>query len=64
MLFRSSCDRILSDYEATRKYPSGGFVDLCNHCYRTIKDDVVSIDRPDLEGIIDVEELEEFDSYE
>ena len=43
---------------------SGGFVDLCNHCYRTIKDDVVSIDRPDLEGIIDVEELEEFDGYE
>lgn len=28
-----SCDVPLSDYESTRKYEDGTFVDLCNHCW-------------------------------
>jgi len=47
------CDKILNDFEATRRYPSGGFVDMCNSCYRTVRYDLYTIDRPDLEDILD-----------
>lgn len=44
-----SCNALLSDYEATRKSASTNeFLDLCNHCYYTISDDVASLDRTDL----------------
>ena len=52
-----SCDRILNDYESTRKSAvTGEYIDLCNHCYSTIKDQVYSKERVDL--------LTESDSYE
>ena len=36
-----SCNRILSDREATRKYQSSGtFLDLCDQCYEPIKEEV------------------------
>lgn len=28
-----SCNKLLSDFESTRKYEDGSFVDLCNHCW-------------------------------
>lgn len=28
-----ACDVILTDFEATRKYEDGSFVDMCNHCF-------------------------------
>ena len=31
-----SCNDILSDREATRKYPSGEFIDLCDFCIKEI----------------------------
>jgi hypothetical protein len=44
-----SCNALLSDYEATRKSASTNeFLDLCNHCYYTISDDVASLYRTDL----------------
>lgn len=44
-----ACDAELSDFEATRKYPeSKKFVDLCNHCFSTIKDQVNAVERYDL----------------
>ena len=44
-----SCNAILSDFEATRKsVNTGTYLDLCNHCYYTISDDVVSLERDDL----------------
>lgn len=56
-----SCDSVLSDYEATRKYPNKKFIDLCNGCYRYIKYDVYAVDRPDLEGAIDELEINQLD---
>jgi hypothetical protein len=44
-----ACDVVLSDFEATRKYQeSGKYVDLCNHCYKTVAQDINAIERPDL----------------
>lgn len=44
-----SCNVSLSDFEATRKAAgSGDYLDLCNHCYYTISDDVASLERTDL----------------
>ena len=53
-----SCDRILSDFEATRKYPSNEYIDLCNSCFKTIKQDIEYSERMDL---MDVEAELEFD---
>lgn len=36
----AACNSALSDYEATRKNSNGDFVDLCNYCFETIKEDV------------------------
>lgn len=55
-----SCDTILTDQEATRKYASSGtFIDLCNKCFSTIADDI-----PDLESetIADEFSTEDVDS--
>lgn len=61
-----ACDKILSDYEATRKYESNGeFVDLCNECLHA--SDLVNInfmDRPDLSNVEDQTDEIEGDSYE
>jgi len=44
-----ACDALLSDYEATRKSElTGEYVDLCNHCYVAIKNDVIVVEREDL----------------
>jgi len=52
-----SCDKILNDYESTRKSNmTGEYIDLCNHCYSTIKDQIYTKERIDL--------LTESDSYE
>lgn len=52
-----SCDKILNDYESTRKSAiTGEYYDLCNACFSTIKDQVYSKERIDL--------ITESDSYE
>ena len=52
-----SCNKILNDYESTRKSTvTGDYIDLCNHCYSTIKDQIYTKERVDL--------LTESDSYE
>lgn len=43
-----ACNVELNDYEATRKDLHGDYIDMCNHCYSTIKDDILSTDREDL----------------
>ena len=44
-----SCDKNLTDFEATRKSVfSGEFIDLCNRCFASVSDDLQTIDRPDL----------------
>lgn len=52
-----SCNVILTDFEATRKSATtNDYLDLCNHCFYHISDDVESLERTDLEhedGILD-----------
>lgn len=48
-----SCDEILTDREAVRKYPDGDYLDLCDSCYYEIKDYVSYYD----EEILDEREL-------
>ena len=44
-----ACNKILNDFEATRKSATTGeYVDLCNHCFSTISDQVYVTERWDL----------------
>lgn len=45
-----ACNKILSDYEATRKFSqSKEYVDLCNHCfYSGVNEDLDTEEREDL----------------
>ena len=60
------CDRALSDFESTRKsVTTGEFLDMCNKCYSTIKDDLLSEERYDLyDGDEDEETNEEEENYD
>lgn len=53
------CDKLLSDFESTRKsVNTGDYLDMCNKCYSTIKEDLHAEERYDLfDG--DEEELED-----
>ena len=45
-----ACDTIMSSFELTRKYAeSGEYIDLCNHCFKTIANEVPVIERYDLQ---------------
>lgn len=40
-----SCNKILSDKEATRKYATtGDFIDLCDHCFVDVEEDIPYIE--------------------
>ena len=43
-----ACNKNLTDFESTRKDRGGNFVDLCNHCYHSIQNDLHAEERPDL----------------
>lgn len=44
-----SCDKNLTDFEATRRSAStDDFIDLCNMCFSSISDDLQTIERADL----------------
>jgi hypothetical protein len=43
------CDKKLSDFEATRKsINTNEYLDMCNKCYNTISNQVLSYERYDL----------------
>jgi len=43
------CNKALSDFESTRRSAlTGEFLDMCNDCFYTIKDDVDVVERNDL----------------
>ena len=43
------CNKILSDFEATRKsIKTNEYLDMCNKCYNTISDDLLTYERSDL----------------
>jgi hypothetical protein len=54
------CDKNLNDYESTRKSVSTGeYLDMCNKCYSTISDDLLSEVRYDLYDGNEDDEYEE-----
>jgi hypothetical protein len=56
------CDKNLNDYESTRKSVSTGeYLDMCNKCYSTISDDLLSEVRYDLYDGNEEDEHEEGD---
>lgn len=51
-----SCNVVLTDFEATRKYKSSGdYLDLCENCFKPIADKVLVIERLDLLTTEDVD---------
>lgn len=60
----STCNRLLTDYESTRKNAiTGKYFDLCKVCFEDIKPFVKVIDRKDLitEADLDDDDLEDDD---
>ena len=43
-----SCDCELTDYESTRKYEEGEYLDLCNDCSRGMDEEIATVNRMDL----------------
>ena len=44
-----SCNAELNDFESTRKSAeTNEFIDLCNYCYKFVKDDLKAVERMDL----------------
>lgn len=57
-----SCDAALTDYEATRRSANTNeFIDLCNHCFASISEDLQTIEREDLAH--DIDYVDENDSH-
>ena len=58
-----ACNKALNDFESTRKSATTGeYVDLCNHCFHNVEQDIESIVREDLrdeESYEDDDELDE-----
>ena len=55
-----SCNKILSDFESTRKSANTGeYLDLCNSCFSDIQYDVDAIVREDLreDEVVDEEDF-------
>ena len=53
------CDRILTDYESTRKHAvTGTFIDLCQQCFKTVQADshLPTKDRKDLISSDDIDD--------
>jgi hypothetical protein len=60
-----SCNKALSDFEATRKSAvTSEYLDLCNHCFSDIQYDVDAVVREDLREDENVEEDDVFDDEE
>lgn len=52
-----ACDVILTDFEATRKYETGEFIDLCDYCfYSGVEEDIIPVEREDLRTDQNLEE--------
>jgi hypothetical protein len=56
------CDKNLNDFESTRKHATTGeYLDMCNKCYSTVSDDLLSEVRYDLYDGNEDDEYEEGD---
>jgi len=55
-----ACDASLTDYESTRRSSnSGEFLDLCNHCYKSIEEDIEVFDNSQYIHFQDVVDFDE-----
>lgn len=60
-----ACNKALNDFEATRKSStSGEFVDLCNHCFHNVEQDLETLVREDLRDEESYDEDIELDDLE
>ena len=60
-----ACNKALNDCEATRKSAtSGEFVDLCNHCFHNVEQDLETVVREDLRDEESYDEDIELDDLE
>jgi len=60
-----ACNKNLNDFESTRKSATTGeYVDLCNHCFHNVEQDIESIVREDLRDEESVEDENELDNLE
>ena len=58
------CNALLTDYESTRKsVNTNEYIDMCNRCYKTVKDDILCRDRQDLISNEDVDDLDNLGIY-
>lgn len=61
------CDRVLTDFEATRKHAvTGMFIDLCQQCFKTVQMDanLPTKDRRDLISEDDIDDSVEGEDSE
>jgi hypothetical protein len=65
MMHCTVCDKLLNDYEATRKTLDGQYLDMCQECYIGLEILIPTIDRKDLLHETEMPSPEEnFDYYE
>jgi len=60
-----ACNKALNDFESTRKSATTGeYVDLCNHCFHNVEQDIESVVREDLRNEESYEDDNELDDLE
>lgn len=60
-----ACNKNLNDFESTRKSATTGeYVDLCNHCFHNVEQDIESIVREDLRDEESYEDDDELDDLQ
>lgn len=58
------CDRLLNDFESTRKSKvTGDYLDMCNKCYGSIQEDLATDIRSDLDEFDVPDDELEFNDY-
>ena len=59
-----ACNKALNDFESTRKsVTTGQYVDLCNHCFHDVENDIETVVREDLrdecdDDVLEIDDLE------
>jgi hypothetical protein len=60
-----ACNKNLNDFESTRKSATTGeYVDLCNHCFHNVEQNIESVVREDLRDEESYEDDNELDDLE
>lgn len=61
----ASCDKLLSDFEATRKSKeTGEYLDLCNRCFISVRESIMVKERLDLLTAFDADDFDEIEEYD